>query len=1178
MGMQKEPLSEAQGEQLSGPWPTTLHDLLSEAEEKYSSRTAVTCLHQDGDRYTAISGSTSSPYLKWTHAELARASTAFAVALVAAGVRSGMRIVAFLPNCIEFHIAFKAAVKLNCPFAPLNPRTVGNAEEVRNVFDVVGPSVVIAENTTTAKKLTTSSSESLQTLNLRLIADSSHDEEAPDSWQSFGDFLQAPIHEQVPNDLEITRTEDDVVLVLMTSGTTSLPKGCPHTNRSYTANLRANTWTQLFDKTRTVCAHLPPSHLFGLSQIYMSLISGVPVIHPSSYFDAGSTLKALRDEQCSDLAGVPSMLTSLLSHPDLGKTNTTCLKHVVVAGATVTTEELKSFQDALGAQKVCQSYGMTEAAPAAGRRYDELPTYVTEELTSGITLPGVKIRVCDPETGKVVPRGQAGECHIGGNVVITKYWYGSTKREDSTLYTDELGAWVKTGDKAIMTEHGEISIIGRYKHLIIHGGENISPKAIEDLLFRDFDLAADVVGVPDEVAGEVPVAVIKKKEGQEVEEAVVTEDLVKNLGPSFALESIIDTNKLGLEDFPKTSTGKVQKNELQEQVVQYLENESQQQRSPLQNGQRDVGELTQVLIRLWTRLLGVSEGTITPDSPIDVWADSLTLGRFPRLLQKETGQSLRVQELMDNATPSAQATLLASGDSLGKPQNHQPFPPSEDPPTPEEMIHAQGDNVRAQHTIDVCRATLKPLGLDWEDVQDVLPMYSFQEHYLRKRRPQSNNHRHAWVCSRTNLQNARRAIEGTLSRHDMLRTMAVRLDDGTCLHVVVRPSRKWYDQCITILDSVDTAESLKRLAWNDPEIDHACIPGPLFRILLTHIRDEECTAMVYIGQHSAFDGISLPFFIEDLDVLLGDPEATPPSSPVQYKAYAYHHYNLRTSQSARRAVAFHVQRLQGLRSKRSALFPTQRAPEWFKGSSEGWTDQSTGQLGPARKPAGPNSGQGAEGLSETCNLEGIQHLKSVHGIEASTVVKTALVLLNTRHTGRPFALFAQLQAARSWPFLEEWQNALMPPAMNIAGPTFQAAVISVDAAPQCTVLELLSRIQKEQELLNKHAHAPFGDIAAALGEDGETMIEVQRRQTFNWLPGTSEAELKNLRKVQQVSRTDVGILWNCVQLKNEQVKVAPSWDDAQLTLEEMEAMLKEIVGIAESIVKEKNWESKICDL
>lgn len=260
MGMQKEPLSEAQGEQLSGPWPTTLHDLLSEAEEKYSSRTAVTCLHQDGDRYTAISGSTSSPYLKWTHAELARASTAFAVALVAAGVRSGMRIVAFLPNCIEFHIAFKAAVKLNCPFAPLNPRTVGNAEEVRNVFDVVGPSVVIAENTTTAKKLTTSSSESLQTLNLRLIADSSHDEEAPDSWQSFGDFLQAPIHEQVPNDLEITRTEDDVVLVLMTSGTTSLPKGCPHTNRSYTANLRANTWTQLFDKTRTMCAHLPPSH------------------------------------------------------------------------------------------------------------------------------------------------------------------------------------------------------------------------------------------------------------------------------------------------------------------------------------------------------------------------------------------------------------------------------------------------------------------------------------------------------------------------------------------------------------------------------------------------------------------------------------------------------------------------------------------------------------------------------------------------------------------------------------------------------------------------------------------------------------------------------------------------------------------------------------------------------
>jgi len=258
--MKEGVLSEAHGEHLSGPWPTTLHSLFTEADEKYSSQTAVACLHQNADRYSGISGSTSSPYLKWTHAELARTSNAFAVALVAAGVRPGMRIVAFLPNCIEFHIVFKAAVKLNCPFAPLNPRAVGNAEEVRNVFDVVGPSVIITEDTPTANKLATCAPEYLDTLHSRLIVNPSPDGDAPDSWQIFGNFLQAPNAGEVLGDLKITRNEDDVVLVLLTSGTTSLPKGCPHTNRSYTANLRVNTWTARFDEMRTMCAHLPPSH------------------------------------------------------------------------------------------------------------------------------------------------------------------------------------------------------------------------------------------------------------------------------------------------------------------------------------------------------------------------------------------------------------------------------------------------------------------------------------------------------------------------------------------------------------------------------------------------------------------------------------------------------------------------------------------------------------------------------------------------------------------------------------------------------------------------------------------------------------------------------------------------------------------------------------------------------
>lgn len=1176
--MKPEQLSESHGEPLTAPFPI-LHDSFTEADKRYASDPAVICLHQRGDLYSAISGSDNSEYLEWTFEQLSRASHAFAGALLTAGIRPGMRIVAFLSNCIEFHIVWRASLELNCTFAPMNPRSIGNAEEIRNVYNVVKPSMVIAEDPTIASRLVKLDSESASRLQLRLIASCSTADDLPEDWESMDSFLKPLENEKVFASVEITRKDTDVILILMTSGTTSLPKGCPHTNETLATIFRAFDYCSCWSKTRVVCGHLPPSHMFGVGSTHSALLQGVPVVHPSSFFDAGSTLRAIREKRCTDIGGVPAIMSALMNHPDFEKTDTSCLEYAIVGATSVSLENHKSFLQVLGATKVSEAYGMSEGSPTNMARYDDLKSEPPDQAASGHTTPGSKVRICDPETGKVIPRGQAGEVHIGGNIVISEYWRAEPKKDDDTFYTDDQGRWVKTGDQGVMLADGRLQIIGRYKDLIIRGGENISPKSIEEMLNREFGLTAEVCGVPDEVAGEVPVAVVKRREGQEIQEFKIKETLVKELGPSFALEAIVDLQELDLEDYPTTASGKVQKNVLREKLPEYLGTQSGPQAESQQSSKRSPKELTNLLVDLWTKLLRADEGAITAETHIDELADSLTMGRFPTLLQRESGESMRLQDVMDNVTPAAQAKFL--GSATGSPQSGtmQPIPSHEGPPTMEDMIHTHEDESRVEMTIEICTKMLEPLGMKWEDVQDVLPTYSFQQRFLTRRRLQSNNHRHAWVCSGANVETARAAVEATLSHHDMLRTMAVNFDDRTPLHVVMRSGEKWYDKCITVLEKpVAKAADLESLVFNDPELDYAAFPGPLFRVVITHIEEENCAGIVYMAQHSTFDGISLVSFLEDLDNLLGNPKGQKNSNTSQFKAWVNSAYNLRSSRAAQTSVDWHVKRLAGLKSKEAALFPAQRAPEWFKGSHMGWIDPSTGKSGNRDSREGPNDSlSGAQGLASDCNLSGMRQLKKQHAIETPCILKAALAILNSRRTGQSTALFAQYQAGRTWPFLPDWQEKLMPTAMTVDGPTVEVVILLIDLNPDhLTVLQLLQHLQSEQTLLNKYAHAPFDDVINSLDkQDGEVMLDVWRRQIFNWLPSDSDSQYKHLRKIQQLSRTDVGILWNCMQMENEVVRVMPSWDDAQVTLGEAERMLEEVIEIAESLVREDSWGRKV---
>lgn len=510
---------------------------------------------------------------------------------------------------------------------------------------------------------------------------------------------------------------------------------------------------------------------------------------------------------------------------------------------------------------------------------------------------------------------------------------------------------------------------------------------------------------------------------------------------------------------------------------------------------------------------------------------------------------------------------------------------------------------------------------------------------MKNPRPQSNNHRHAYLCKSKTVEETRLALENALSHHDMLRTLAIHYDASTPLHVVLRPSSTWFQHCITILDKpIDTAADLKRLLWNDPQYDFAAYPGPMFRAVVTHVQEENCAGLVYMIQHSVFDGISLEFFLQDLDALLAD-TATSSSSllpqRVPFRAWIESEFHFRNSLAAQTSVQWHVNRLRGIHSHHAALFPRQKAPEWFKGDSTGWIDESTGKPGPERKleENQKEEANGVTGLSQTISLPNMQLLKHTHGIDASTVMKAALALLNTKLTGHRVALFAEYFAARnSWPHLPEWMSRVLPQPMEVDGPTVQKVVVAIEVpltggageegegeegeeeGNGSSVLEFLIKLQKEQDLMKKYVYAPFRDVIDGLDDttknttttkntndataDAKTTLSISRRQIFNWLPPSSSSSSSHqnhhLSKIQQISRTDCGLLWNFLQLpptstntnnhttknhntnsnENEnavKILIMPSWDDAQLTCREVSSWMEELGNLAKKISRRENW-------
>lgn len=352
---------------------------------------------------------------------------------------------------------------------------------------------------------------------------------------------------------------DDPINIQYTSGTTGYPKGATLSHHNILNNGYFVARLMNFSDRDRLVIPVPLYHCFGMVMGNLGCIThGATMIYPSEGFDPLATLQAVEEERATALFGVPTMFIAELDHPEFSRFDLSSLRTGVMAGAPCPVEVMRKVHSLMHMHEIAICYGMTETSPVSIQT--RIGTPLEKQVsTVGQVHPHVEIKIIDPVSGKVTPRGQPGELCTRGYSVMLGYW----NNEEATRNAIDAAGWMHTGDLAVMDEEGYVNIVGRIKDMIIRGGENIYPREIEEFLYTHPKISdVQVIGVPDERYGEEIMAWIKLKPGETADEEEIRE-FCRGRIAHFKIPRYIKF----VDSFPMTVTGKVQKFRMREQSI-----------------------------------------------------------------------------------------------------------------------------------------------------------------------------------------------------------------------------------------------------------------------------------------------------------------------------------------------------------------------------------------------------------------------------------------------------------------------------------------------------------------------------------------------------------------------------------------------------------------------------------
>ena len=353
----------------------------------------------------------------------------------------------------------------------------------------------------------------------------------------------------------------EVVNMQYTSGTTGFPKGVMLTHYNIVNNGKCIGDCMKFTHQDRLCIPVPFFHCFGLVLAVMACITHATSMVPVEYYRPTAVMKAVQEEHCTAVHGVPTMFIAMLEHPDFKKYDFHTLRTGIMAGSPCPVKVMQQVIDEMNMKEITISYGQTEASPVCTQTTTD-DTIEQRVNTVGRVLPFIEAKIVDPETGEEVPNGVQGEfCARGYNVMKGYY-----KMEEATRQAIDEDGWLHTGDLATKDEKGYYKITGRIKDMIIRGGDNIYPKEIEEFLYTQPAVSdVQVIGVPSEQYGEEIMACIVLKEG-----ATMAEQEVKDLVRANMARHKVPSYVAFMDSFPMTASGKIQKFKLREWAIEYL--------------------------------------------------------------------------------------------------------------------------------------------------------------------------------------------------------------------------------------------------------------------------------------------------------------------------------------------------------------------------------------------------------------------------------------------------------------------------------------------------------------------------------------------------------------------------------------------------------------------------------
>ena len=388
-------------------------------------------------------------------------------------------------------------------------------------------------------------------------------EEAPEAPSLIGykEFIEGAdeVSEDELRERQDSLGADEVINMQYTSGTTGFPKGVQLTHANIVKNaFYIGECMELGPEDR-VCIPVPFFHCFGCVLGTLNTVTHEGTMVPVEQFDAEEVLKAVHEERCTALLGVPTMFIAELEHENYEEYDTSSLRTGIMAGSPCPEEVMKQVVNDMGADEITIAYGQTESSPVITqtRTNDPIERRVS---TVGRKLPDVEVRLVDVDTGEEVGPNEQGDLCTRGYHVMKGYY----KMPDETEEVIDEEGWLHTGDLATMDEDGYVKITGRADDMIIRGGENIYPREIEEFLYTHPEISdVQVYGVPDEKYGErVAAAIIKKKDVSLTDEDV-KEYCRENIA-HYKVPEYVDF----VEEYPMTASGKIQKYKLRKAAVE----------------------------------------------------------------------------------------------------------------------------------------------------------------------------------------------------------------------------------------------------------------------------------------------------------------------------------------------------------------------------------------------------------------------------------------------------------------------------------------------------------------------------------------------------------------------------------------------------------------------------------